>query len=100
MGLSVQGITKNRVVLAVLWIERTAFEYYHCRYNMKVGINLNLLLEILKNAKSNDRVSLRISENENALTLIITGPGMHSQFTLGLQNDLMERFFIPVVAII
>lgn len=97
MGLSVQGIDKDRVVLAVLWIDRSGFEYYNCQQNLSVGVNLYVLLAVLKNAKTDDRVGLRVSEYDNSLTVVLSGKGMYSQFTLGLLNNLIEHFLIPVL---
>lgn len=98
--MSVQGVDKDRVVLAVLWIQRSGFEYYNCEQNLSVGVNLNVLLAILKNAKHDDRVGLRVSKYDNSLTVILSGNGMYSQFTLGLMNNMMEHFIIPVFVLL
>lgn len=51
----------------------TNFENYDLKQDTEIGINLDMLLSILKRAKANDKVLFQIEEGENKLDIIMEG---------------------------
>ncbi|MFP3226409.1 MAG: DNA polymerase sliding clamp [Sulfolobaceae archaeon] len=68
-GLKIKGIDPSRVTFVDIFIPSAYFEQYELDKELKVGVGLEDLVEVLKTAEKEDSLYLNISEDKISLTL-------------------------------
>ncbi|MFH0948928.1 MAG: proliferating cell nuclear antigen (pcna) [Candidatus Aenigmatarchaeota archaeon] len=82
----IKMVASDRTVVAVVdfFLSKNSFIEYNCEKDIKIGINLLNLLQILRRAKPDD--SLRIKLTDNSLNIT-------------LESNMKRDFTLPLIAI-
>ncbi|MEX2681573.1 MAG: hypothetical protein Q6373_008230 [Candidatus Sigynarchaeota archaeon] len=70
-GLKLNAIDSSHVAMLLAFIPKELFTDYKCTEDSKIGINVQDLLKILRRAKSNDEIQLKLDKKDKN-TLLIT----------------------------
>lgn len=73
-GISLQAMDQSRVSLVLMQLNATAFSHYRCDRAIQIGVSLKKLLQLLKCALHDDKVTLKAEDTGDALILIFESP--------------------------
>ncbi len=81
-------VCPDRAVIAVVdfLILPTAFDSYTCDKDTEVGLNISKMLQFIRKAKSEDKLTLLLDENED-------------RFELTLEGKTTRKFAIPIISV-
>ncbi|WVQ72730.1 proliferating cell nuclear antigen (pcna) [Cryptococcus sp. DSM 104548] len=96
-GIALQAMDNSHIALVSLKLEPEGFENYRCDRNMPLGVNLASLTKILKCAKDQDVVTLKASDDADALSLIFESPKEDrvGEYEMKLMDIDQEHLGIP-----
>ncbi|ODN77795.1 proliferating cell nuclear antigen (pcna) [Cryptococcus amylolentus CBS 6039] len=96
-GIALQAMDNSHIALVSLKLEPQGFEEYRCDRNMPLGVNLASLTKILKCAKDQDVVTLKASDDADALSLIFESPKEDrvGEYEMKLMDIDQEHLGIP-----
>ncbi|OXG43807.1 proliferating cell nuclear antigen (pcna) [Cryptococcus neoformans] len=96
-GISLQAMDNSHIALVALRLEASEFDEYRCDRNMPLGVNLASLTKILKCAKDTDVVTLKASDDADALNLIFESPKEDrvGEYEMKLMDIDQEHLGIP-----
>lgn len=83
-GISLLAADRAMVGVVNFELKKESFEEYKCDEETSIGINIENLLQILKRAKSNDKVTLELEENK---------------LKIKIEGESTRRFSIPLLDI-
>ena len=70
-GLKILTMDNNHCVLVSVKLQASAFEVYHCKQRMLVGINMANFFRLIKSIGSSDTLTLRLTRSEPSKLLIV-----------------------------
>lgn len=85
-GISLVATDRAMVAVVKFELKKDAFEDYKCEKESSIGVNIENLLQILKRAKSSDKLILELDEKKSKLKIEIRGGGI-------------RRFSVPLLDI-
>lgn len=85
-GISLVATDRAMVAVVKFELKKDAFDEYKCDKEASIGVNIENLLQILKRAKSTDKITLELSEDGSKLKIEMKGEGV-------------RRFSIPLLDI-
>lgn len=83
-GISLLAADRAMVGVVNFELKKESFEKYKCDKETSIGVNIENLLQILKRAKSNDKVTLELEENK---------------LKIKIEGESTRKFSIPLLDI-
>ncbi|MGC9310585.1 MAG: proliferating cell nuclear antigen (pcna) [Candidatus Aenigmatarchaeota archaeon] len=82
-------VTPDRAVIAIVdfLLLPTAFESYKCDKDTEAGLNVAKLVQFIKKAKPEDRLSLSLDEDED-------------RFEITLEGNTTRKFALPIISVV
>ena len=97
-GMKLLTMDNNHCVLVSVKLNAQAFEVYHCKARVLVGVNIANFFRLIKSIGTSDTLTLRLNRSEpNKLTIVIDNFDKNTSTTFRLnQLDIDEvRLEIP-----
>lgn len=96
-GISLQAMDTSHVSLIALQLREDGFEEFRCDRNMSLGISLDSMTKVLKCSSSDDVISLKSTDEGDAITFMFESPKKDriSDFELKLMDIDSEHLGIP-----
>ena len=70
-GMKILTMDNNHCVLVSVKLQASAFEVYHCKQRMLVGVNMANLFRLVKSIGSSDTLTIRLTRSEPTKMLIV-----------------------------
>jgi len=96
-GISLQAMDTSHVSLIALQLREDGFDNFRCDRNMSLGISLESMTKVLKCSSNDDVVSLKSTDEGDAITFMFESPKKDriSDFELKLMDIDSEHLGIP-----
>jgi len=75
-GISLVATDRAMVAVVKFELKKSAFDDYKCDKDTSIGVNIENFLQILKRAKSTDKITLELSEDNSKLKIEMKGEGV------------------------
>ena len=85
-GISLVATDRAMVAVVKFELKKDAFDEYKCDKDTSIGVNIENFLQILKRAKSSDKITLELSDDNSKIKIEMKGEGV-------------RRFSIPLLDI-
>ncbi|MDD4353154.1 MAG: hypothetical protein PHN56_01715 [Candidatus Nanoarchaeia archaeon] len=93
-GLSLKAIDPAVVAMTILKIMPTCFDQYDLEGDVKITINLDYLLEVLKRAKISDKIIIELISDAGNLKISMIG-NLNREFKIGLIENPDKEQKVP-----
>lgn len=93
-GLILKAIDPAVVSMTVLQMLPTCFTQYEVPNNIKITLNLDYFLEILKRVKQSDKIIIELKENDGVLKIAMRG-NLNRDFTISLLENPEKEQKLP-----
>lgn len=93
-GLMLKAIDPAVVAMTVLKMMPTCFTQYDVNSNLKLTVNLDYFLEVLKRIKQSDKTIIELNEDEGTLKVSMIG-NMNREFVIALLENPEKEQKIP-----
>jgi len=96
-GMSLQAMDNAHVSLVVLILKADGFDTYRCDRSMSLGMNLDSVSKVLKNAGSDDNVTIRAEDDSDTVSFTFKSKDdkRESNFQLKLLEIDVDSLGIP-----
>lgn len=75
-GISLMATDRAMVAVVKFELRKEAFDDYKCDKESSIGVNIENVLQILKRAKSTDKITLEVSQDNSKLKIEMNGEGV------------------------
>ncbi len=93
-GIELVAADRAKVAAVDFKLSREAFDEYECESEMKIGLNLDALLKVVKRIKKTEDLEMKVDENANRIEIVAKGKSVRS-FTLPIL-DISEEELPPI----
>ena len=96
-GLRLQAMDSSHVSLCYLNLQNDSFDFYRCDKSQAVSLSLPNLAKVLKCANDKDTLTIKMKENDDALSLLIESCDQERimEFEIKLMDIDQEQLEIP-----